>query len=277
MKDLFKGKLFPLFAGFARLPVLPHPKQRKHDEKRRNHGDNQRDSSVCRLRAAADCPGSRGKNGNQDSSQRSADSRKQGGAGGKPVPHIGVRAKGRNHSPVGNIAHGISDAESKIHQRKKTHEPPTGKPYVKKQINHHCGGHPTRRQPGLEFAESGTGPFYDISHHRVVYGVEHPGGNHNSCNRPDLSPVKGMRKQHEGQQIAVNQTVNRIPPHCSQRKKYQILFGCFFILHCFYSPVILISSLFGMDGTAPFRDTATAAAIAALFMITSMASPFIRP
>ena len=80
------------------------------------------------------------KDWNQDRSQRRTDSCKQRGTGGKLIACVGIGAERRNHTPVGNIVHGIGDAEQKIKDAEQADEAPTVQVCIEKQINDDGGG-----------------------------------------------------------------------------------------------------------------------------------------
>ena len=138
------------------------------------------------------------------------------------VPHRAVAAQRRNHTPIGDIVHGVGNGVAEIDHPKEHHKGPALELHIKGQIYHHTGQRNANGQPRLVLAPFGPGPLDDVAHDGVIQRVKYPGCHHNGGNGHKLSGGQLPGKQDIHQQEIGKQLVEHIPAHRAQGEQPKV-------------------------------------------------------
>ena len=217
-------------------------------ESRAQDRDGQTDVPVGHGGAAAQGALAGGQHGDQDAGRDAADARKEGGAGGEGVAGVAVGAEGGDHAPVGDVAHGVGDAEEEVHEAEEPHEGPPLELGVEGGIDDQRGGDHARQYPGLELAVLAPGALDDVAHDGVVQSVEDPGAEHDGRDGGELARGEVLGEEHEGQQKVGDQGVDHVPAHGAQGEHDQILSVAFGWFHKSSSVMHWLAKLYHFSG-----------------------------
>ena len=170
-------------------------------EERCNKGESQGHQAICLLGAAAKGHGTSRKHRNQETCKGTAYSCKERSPGSELVSALSILSKGRDHSPIGDVMHGICNGIHEIHETEEDHEGPAVKLDIEGKINDYGCGDYSYQKPWLVFTPPCPGAFNDVSHNRVIQCIEDPCSHHDHGNGHKLCSCKLMGEQNKEQDV----------------------------------------------------------------------------
>lgn len=193
--DLFKADGRSAF--LAVISLLADAENGKAQKERGQQADHKSDAPIGNICASADGHAAGGEHGDQHTGRGAADAGKKGRTGGKLVSCVSVGAQGRHHAPIGDVVHGVGNAEQEIGNAEKPDKAPALELRVEQSVDHHGGRQYADDQPGLEFAPFGAGALNDVAHDGVVQRVKYPGAHHDGRDSGELGGIQPTGKENE--------------------------------------------------------------------------------